>query len=108
MPQKKGVNNLFSQDEHPRKPSLEALGKLKTPFGDGGTITAGNSSRINDGAPALIIASEEAAEKYDLTPIARVIAGSTAGVAPSVMGLGPIYAVRKLCTKIGAPHLISV
>ena len=89
------------RDEHPRETTLEKLAALPTPFRNGGTVTAGNSSGINDGAAALIIASEKAVEKFGLRPRARVIAGATAGVAPRIMGVGPIFATRKLLSRTG-------
>ncbi len=89
------------RDEHPRDTTLEKLAALPTPFRAGGTVTAGNSSGINDGAAALIVASEQAVAKFGLTPRARVIAAATAGVAPRVMGIGPIFATRKLLARTG-------
>jgi acetyl-CoA acyltransferase len=89
------------RDEHPRETTLEKLAALPTPFRAGGTITAGNASGVNDGAAALIVASEKAAQKFGLTPRARVIAAATAGVAPRVMGIGPIFATRKLLARAG-------
>ncbi|HEX8807305.1 MAG TPA: acetyl-CoA C-acyltransferase, partial [Candidatus Aquilonibacter sp.] len=89
------------RDEHPRETSLEKLAALPTPFRAGGTVTAGNSSGINDGAAALIVASSQAVEKFGLTPRARVVAAATAGVAPRIMGIGPIYATRKLLERTG-------
>lgn len=89
------------RDEHPRETSLEKLAALPTPFRKGGTVTAGNASGVNDGAAALIVASEAAVERHGLTPRARVLAASVAGVAPRVMGIGPIYAVRKLLERTG-------
>ena len=89
------------RDEHPRETSLEKLAALPTPFRTGGTVTAGNSSGINDGAAALIVASEQTVEKFGLTPRARVIGAATAGVAPRVMGIGPIFATRKLLARTG-------
>jgi acetyl-CoA acyltransferase len=100
IPQRKGEPTVVSKDEHPRATTLEALAKLGTPFRAGGTVTAGNASGVNDGAAALIIASEEAARKHGLTPIARILGGSTAGVAPRIMGMGPAPASQKLCTKL--------
>ncbi|MBB4116474.1 3-oxoadipyl-CoA thiolase [Rhizobium sp. BK226] len=101
VPQRKGDPVVVSRDEHPRTTSLEALAKLK-PVNkmEGGTVTAGNASGVNDGAAALIIASEEAAKKYSLTPIARVIGGAAAGVAPRIMGYGPVLASRKLMARL--------
>jgi acetyl-CoA acyltransferase len=89
------------RDEHPRETSLEKLAALPTPFRAGGTVTAGNSSGVNDGAAALILASEKAVEKFGLTPRARVAGAATAGVAPRVMGIGPIFATRKLLERSG-------
>ena len=94
---KKQLHSEFvDKDEHPRSTSLEALAKLKGVVTSDGTVTAGNSSGINDGSCALIIASEEAVKKYQLNPIARIIGSSSAGVRPSIMGMGPVPAVRKL------------
>lgn len=102
VPQRKGDPIMVSQDEHPRATTLEALAKLGTPFRkEGGTVTAGNASGVNDGAAALILASEAAARKYGLTPIARVLAGATAGVPPRIMGIGPAPASKKLMTMLG-------
>ncbi len=89
-------------DEHPRADTtLEGLAKLKTPFRNPGTVTAGNASGVNDGAAAIIVASEAAAAKQGLTPRARIVAMATAGVAPRVMGMGPLPATQKLLTKTG-------
>ncbi len=101
IPQRKGEPIIVDRDEHPRVTSLEALAKLGTPFREGGTVTAGNASGVNDGAAALIIASEEAIKKYGLTPIARIVGGATAGVPPRIMGIGPAPATRKLCARTG-------
>ncbi|OCJ66477.1 3-oxoadipyl-CoA thiolase [Agrobacterium tumefaciens] len=102
VPQRKGDPVVVSRDEHPRATSLDALAKLKlVTKSEGGTVTAGNSSGVNDGAAALIIASEDAAKKYGLTPIARVIGGAAAGVAPRIMGYGPVLASRKLMARLG-------
>ena len=95
-------DTVVDRDEHPRETSLEALAKLKAPFRkEGGSVTAGNASGVNDGAGALIIASEAAAKKYGLTPRARVVAMATAGVAPRIMGMGPEPATRKLLERAG-------
>jgi len=100
IPQKKGAPFLFSSDEHPRPDTrLEALSKLKGVVKPEGTVTAGNASGINDGACALILASESAAKKHGLTPRARVVAAATAGVAPRIMGMGPVPATRKVLAK---------
>ncbi|PBC02863.1 3-oxoadipyl-CoA thiolase [Mesorhizobium sp. WSM3860] len=102
IPQKKGDAIVVSKDEHPRAgTTLEALAKLPTPFRQGGTVTAGNASGVNDGAAALIIASEAAAKKHGLTPIARILGGAVAGVAPRIMGIGPAPATKKLCARLG-------
>ncbi|WEX90257.1 3-oxoadipyl-CoA thiolase [Sinorhizobium garamanticum] len=101
IPQKKGEPVVVDRDEHPRATTMEALAKLKAPFREGGTVTAGNASGLNDGAAALIIASDEAARKHGLTPIARILGGASAAVPPRVMGIGPIPASRKLMTRLG-------
>ena len=101
VPQKKGDPILFDKDEHPRATSLEALAKLKPVVSAGGTVTAGNASGLNDGAAALLIASEDAAKRHGLEPRARVVAMASAGVAPRVMGIGPIAAARKLFALTG-------
>ncbi len=102
IPQRKGDAVTVDKDEHPRATTLETLAKLGTPFRkDGGTVTAGNASGVNDGAAALIIASETAARKYGLTPVARILGGAAAGVPPRVMGIGPIPASRKLMARFG-------
>ncbi len=102
IPQRKGDPVVVGKDEHPRATSMEALAKLGTPFKkEGGTVTAGNASGVNDGAAALIIASEAAAKKYGLTPIARILGGAAAGVAPRIMGIGPVPASRKLMARLG-------
>jgi acetyl-CoA acyltransferase len=102
IPQKKGECVLVREDEHPRPDTtLEALAKLKSVVKPGGTITAGNASGINDGACALLLASEAAVRKHGLTPRVRVVAGAVAGVAPRVMGMGPVPASRKVLAKSG-------
>jgi acetyl-CoA acyltransferase len=102
IPQRKGDPIIIDQDEHPRATTLETLAKLGTPFKkEGGTVTAGNASGVNDGAAALIIASEAAVKKYGLTPIARILGGATAGVPPRVMGIGPAPASQKLMDRLG-------
>ncbi len=102
VPQKRKEDLVISQDEHPRADTnLEALAKLGTPFRENGTITAGNASGINDGACALLLASENAAAKYGLTPRARVVAMATAGVPPRIMGMGPAPATRKVLQIAG-------
>ncbi|MCZ4094482.1 3-oxoadipyl-CoA thiolase [Sinorhizobium psoraleae] len=101
IPQRKGEPVVVDKDEHPRATTMEALAKLKAPFREGGTVTAGNASGVNDGAAALIIASEEAARKHGLTPIARILGGASAAVPPRVMGIGPVPASRKLMARLG-------
>jgi acetyl-CoA acyltransferase len=101
IPQRKSDPLIVSQDEHPRATTLEALAKLSTPFRKGGTVTAGNASGVNDGAAALIVASESAVRQHGLTPIARIDGGATAGVPPRIMGIGPVPAVEKLCLRLG-------
>ncbi|MGE6741376.1 3-oxoadipyl-CoA thiolase [Allorhizobium pseudoryzae] len=102
VPQRKGDPLIVNRDEHPRATSVEALAKLK-PVNrmEGATVTAGNASGVNDGAAALIIASEAAARKYGLTPIARVLGGATAGVPPRIMGIGPAPASKSLLARLG-------
>ena len=101
IPQRRGDGVVVDKDEHPRVTSMDALSDLPTPFRAGGTVTAGNASGINDGAAALILASAGAARKHGLTPIARVLGGATAGVAPRIMGIGPAPASRKLLARLG-------
>jgi acetyl-CoA acyltransferase len=102
VPQKRGDPVMVSVDEQPRPDtSLEALAKLRSVVRPNGTVTAGNSSGINDGACALLVASEQAAKRFHLTPKARVIASATAGVEPRVMGIGPLPASEKLLTRLG-------
>ena len=102
IPQKNGAPAVVERDEHPRKDtSLEALAKLKPVVRPDGTVTAGNASGINDGAAALLVASEAAASKHGLKPLGRVIACATAGVAPRVMGIGPVPATRKALALAG-------
>ena len=102
IPQRKGEPLIVDQDEHPRpETKLEKLGKLTTPFRENGCITVGNASGVNDGAAALIIASETIATKQQLSPVARVIGMSTAGVEPRIMGYGPVPATQKLLELTG-------
>ncbi|MEI3851083.1 MULTISPECIES: 3-oxoadipyl-CoA thiolase [Ensifer] len=102
IPQRKGEPVVVERDEHPRATTMEALAKLGTPFRqEGGTVTAGNASGVNDGATALIIASEAAVKKYGLRPIARILGGATAGVPPRIMGMGPAPASKKLMARLG-------
>ncbi len=102
VPQKKGAPVVFDRDECPRADaSLEALAKLQPVFRKGGSVTAGNSSPINDGAAAILLASEDVVRATGATPLARVVCNTVAGVEPSVMGLGPIPAVNKLLQRTG-------
>jgi 3-oxoadipyl-CoA thiolase len=101
IPQRKGEPAVVDMDEHPRVTTMEALAKLGTPFRDGGTVTAGNASGVNDGAAALIVASEAAIQRYNLKPIVRIIGGTTVGVPPRIMGIGPLPATRKLLARLG-------
>ncbi len=102
IPQRKAEPIVVERDEHPRATTLEALARLGTPFrAEGGTVTAGNASGVNDGAAALVIASEAAAKRHGLTPIARILGGATAGVPPRIMGIGPAPASQKLMARLG-------
>ncbi|PHZ85819.1 3-oxoadipyl-CoA thiolase [Paremcibacter congregatus] len=102
IPQRKADPIIFSKDEHPRaSTTLEALAKLGTPFRQGGSVTAGNASGVNDGACALLLASADAAVKYGLTPKARVVGMATAGLDPRIMGFGPAPASRKVLAQCG-------
>lgn len=102
IPQRKKADLIINQDEHPRADtSLQKLAALRTPFRENGTVTAGNASGVNDGAAALLVASEAAAKKYNLKPMVRIIGARVAGVEPSVMGIGPIPASQKLLKAHG-------
>ena len=101
LPQKKGEAVVVSKDEHPRETSLEVLAKLKPSVRPEGTVTAGNASGVNDGACALLLASEAAAAQHGLTPRARIVGMATAGVAPRVMGIGPAPATRQVLALTG-------
>ena len=102
VPQRRGDPVIVERDEHPRADTtLEKLAKLPTPFRDGGTVTAGNASGVNDGACAMVVASEAAAGKHGLEPIARVVGAATAAVPPRVMGIGPAPATEKLLARLG-------
>jgi 3-oxoadipyl-CoA thiolase len=99
---RKGDKTIVDRDEHPRpETTLEQLTKLKTPFRTPGTVTAGNASGVNDGAAALIVASEDAVKAHGLTPRARVLGMASAAVPPRIMGIGPVPAVRKLLERLG-------
>jgi 3-oxoadipyl-CoA thiolase len=97
----KEKQTLFEADEHPRQSSLDKLAALKPAFAKDGTVTAGNSSGINDGAAAMLLASEEAVKKYSLKPMAKVISMAVAGVDPSIMGIGPVPATKKALQRAG-------
>jgi 3-oxoadipyl-CoA thiolase len=101
IPRRKGEPLVVAHDEHPRETSLEALAKLPAPFREGGTVTAGNASGVNDGAAALLVASGKACEHHGLTPLARIVGAATAGVPPRIMGIGPVLASRKLLDRLG-------
>ncbi|MBB3360502.1 MULTISPECIES: 3-oxoadipyl-CoA thiolase [unclassified Novosphingobium] len=101
IPQPKGEPTIFARDEHPRATSLEALAKLRPVVRPDGTVTAGNASGLNDGAAAMLVASEAAARTHGLTPRARILGMAATGIAPRVMGAGPIEAARKLCRITG-------
>jgi acetyl-CoA acyltransferase len=110
--ERKGKVRIVSEDEHPRETSLEQLAKLATPFRERGTVTAGNAAGINDGACALILASEAAATRFGLIPRARVLATATAGVAPRIMGMGPVPATQRALKlaqlELGAMDVIEL
>ncbi len=102
IPQRKGDDIIFDQDEHPRAGStIEGLQKLRPAFREGGSVTAGNSSGINDGSCALVIASEEAVKEHGLTPKARILGLAAGGVPPRIMGIGPVPATQKLLARLG-------
>lgn len=97
----KGKTSVFDKDEHPRLSTIEKLGELKPAFQKDGTVTAGNSSGINDGSAALLLASEDAVKKYNLKPLARVVSRAIAGVDPAIMGIGPVPATEKALQRAG-------
>ena len=101
LPQRRGDPIIFDTDEHPRATPLEKLATLATPFRENGSVTAGNASGVNDGAAALIIASEVAVAKYGLLPLVRIAGTAVAGVAPRIMGIGPAPSTQKLLTRLG-------
>ncbi len=101
IPARKGESTIVDRDEHPRETSLESLAKLGTPFRAGGTVTAGNASGVNDGACAIIVASEQAAVRHGLRPRARVLGAAVAGLPPRIMGMGPAPASEKLMARLG-------
>jgi 3-oxoadipyl-CoA thiolase len=98
---RKGAVTTVDRDEHPRETSLDKLAALPAPFRKGGSVTAGNASGVNDGAAALIVASQEAIEKYGLKPLAKINGLATAGVAPRIMGYGPVPATQRLMERLG-------
>ncbi|WP_077965851.1 3-oxoadipyl-CoA thiolase [Ensifer adhaerens] len=98
---RKGETTWVEQDEHPRETTIEKLASLPTPFRVNGTVTAGNSSGVNDGAAALILASRRAVDRYRLNPLARVEGMATAGVAPRIMGIGPVFSTQKILNRLG-------
>jgi len=100
IPGKRGQATVVSSDEHPRETSLEALAKLPTPFRAGGSVTAGNASGVNDGACALVVAGADAVKRHGLKPRARIVGTAVAGIAPRIMGVGPIAATRKLLSRL--------
>jgi acetyl-CoA acyltransferase len=101
IPRRKGDALVVDRDEHPRETTIEALSALKTPFRAGGSVTAGNASGVNDGAAALLLASEEAVAAFGLTPLAEYLGAASTGVAPRVMGMGPVPATQALCARLG-------
>ena len=101
IPRRKQEDLIFAQDEQPRASTIEGLAKLPAPFREGGSVTAGNASSVNDGACALLLASEAAVQEHGLKPRARVLAMASAGVEPRIMGVGPIDAVNKVLAKTG-------
>ncbi|KJE76043.1 3-oxoadipyl-CoA thiolase [Ferrimicrobium acidiphilum] len=98
--QSRRETKVVDRDEHPRLTSLDKLAELKPAFRNGGTVTAGNASGLNDGAAAVLVASERAVERYSLTPVAEVMAGATAGVPPRIMGIGPVPASRRVMDRL--------
>ena len=101
IPQRKGDAVVVDRDEHPRATTIDKLAALPTPFREGGSVTAGNASGVNDGAAALIVASADAVAKYGLTPKARIVSMATVGVAPRIMGIGPAPATQALLDRHG-------
>jgi acetyl-CoA acetyltransferase family protein len=101
VPGRRGDSVVVDTDEHPRETSLEALGRLKAPFRENGTVTAGNASGVNDGAAALLVMSESAVRRLGVTPLARIVGTAAAGVPPRIMGMGPAPATRKVLDRTG-------
>src|SRR5262249_38249073 len=101
VPVGKGAPIVVDKDEHPRPDTtLEGLAKLKTPFRNPGTVTAGNASGVNDGAAAMILASDDAVRRHGLTPRARILGMAAAGVPPRIMGIGPVPSTQKLMGRL--------
>ena len=101
IPKRKSDDLIFDKDEHPRLSSLDVLSNLRPAFKDGGSVTAGNSSGVNDGSAALVIVSEDALKRYNLEPIAEVISSAAVGVSPDIMGIGPVNATLKAVKRAG-------
>lgn len=101
IPQRKSEDIIFNKDEHPRLSSVEVLGNLRAAFKDDGSVTAGNSSGVNDGAAALMVVSEEALKRYKLEPIAEIVSSAAVGVSPDIMGIGPVNATLKAVKRAG-------
>ncbi|GAA0618451.1 3-oxoadipyl-CoA thiolase [Halomonas beimenensis] len=101
IPRRKQAPLIFDQDEHLRETSLEKLASLPTPFREGGSVTAGNASGVNDGAAAMLVASQAAVERHGLKPMAKILGMATAGVEPAIMGHGPVPAVKRLLERTG-------
>ena len=107
MPKRRGEPVIFDTDEHPRpQTTIEQLKNLDGVNGDGSTVTAGNASGVNDGAAALLLASELGINTHGLTPLARIVASATAGVPPHIMGMGPVPATQKALKKRVSPLII--
>ena len=107
IPQKKGEPKVFAVDEHPRLSTVETLATLKPAFRKGGTVTAGNSSGINDGAACMLVVNEETLKRFNLRPIARIVGAAAAGVSPEIMGIGPVPAVQK-ALKMAGLHVSDI
>jgi len=101
IPKRKSDDLIFDKDEHPRLSSVDVLSNLKPAFKDGGSVTAGNSSGVNDGSAALVIVSEDALKRYNLEPIAEVVSSAAVGVSPDIMGIGPVNATLKAVERAG-------
>lgn len=101
VPQRKSADKIVKRDEHPRKTSIDQLGRLKPAFKENGSVTAGNSAGINDGAAACLIVSEETLKKYSLQPLVKVVSMAITGVSPDIMGIGPVEATNKALTRAG-------